>query len=372
MSQKTCLRTYASSPRIFGARAPKKAAENGPPPHLCGSGLFSLQRKVEKKAMKKRIVCFALLLGLLLAGCGTKSPAPAPQPDPSPDAGTWPLTVTDGLDREVTLASPPQRVAVLNASYAETWLLAGGTLVAAVHDAWEDFDLNLGPEVRDLGSGQKVSMELLFETEADLVIASSNTKSQVELRETLEQAGMPVLYFTVNTFEDYLSMLSVCCAVTGRQDLYKQNGLEVQDQIAAAVSAAEKAVAEKGAPTVLLLRTAASGIHAKGSKGTVLGVMLADLGCVNVADGSDLLEDLSIERIIEADPEHVFIVVQGNDAAGAEKTLEDALTGNPAWAGLTAVKEGRMHYMDRKLYHFKPNNRWGIAYAELEALLYEG
>ena len=55
----------------------------------------------------------------------------------------------------------------------------------------------------------------------------------------------------------------------------------------------------------------------------------------------------------------------------AEKTLEDALTGNPAWAGLTAVKEGRVHYMDRKLYHFKPNNRWGIAYAELEALLYE-
>ena len=99
--------------------------------------------------------------------------------------------------------------------------------------------------------------------------------------------------------------------------------------------------------------------------------MLADLGCEIIADGSELLEDLSIERIIEADPDRIFIVQQGNDSAGAEKTLREALTDNPAWAGLTAVREGRVHAMDRKLYHFKPNNRWGTAYAELEAILYD-
>ena len=98
--------------------------------------------------------------------------------------------------------------------------------------------------------------------------------------------------------------------------------------------------------------------------------MLADLGCENIADGSELLEDLSIERIIEADPERIFIVQQGNDSEGAEKTLNEALTGNPAWAGLTAVREGRVHRMERSLYHFKPNNRWGTAYAQLEAILY--
>ena len=323
--------------------------------------------------MRSQIRCLALLLCvLLLTGCGAGTPAQtAPQDSAVSADGSWPMTLTDDLGREVTLEAPPRRVVALTASYAETWLLAGGSLAATVHDAWEDFGLELGEEVQDLGSGQKVSMELVLGTDADLILASSNTASQVELMDTLEQAGMPVLYFLVNTFGDYLHMLSLCCAVTGREDLYQKNGLEVQKQVDAAIAAAEKAAETVGAPSVLLLRTSASGIHAKGSAGTVLGVMLADLGCVNIADGSDLLEDLSIERIIEADPDRIFVVVQGNDADGARKTLEDALAGSEAWAGLTAVKEGRVHYMDRTLYHFKPNNRWGTAYAGLEELLYE-
>ena len=349
--------------------------------------------------MKLKRLFAALLCLLLLCGCGAKTAAPvetaspkapaAPPDDaktgvpapndaqtPPPDATalptrTWPLTVTDDLGREVTLSAPPEHVAAIIASFAETWLLAGGTLSAAVRDAWDDFHLDLGPEVQNLGNYKEVSTELLFAAEADLVIASANTKSHVELKDTLEQAKVPVLYFNVNGFEDYLRMLKICCDITAREDLYEQNGLEVQKQVDAAVAAAQKAKAEQGAPRVLLLRTAASGIHAKGTKGTVLGLMLGDLGCENIADGSELLDDLSIERIIEADPDRIFIVQQGNDSAGAEKTLRETLTDNPAWAGLTAVKEGRVHMMDRSLYHFKPNSRWGTAYAQLEAILYE-
>lgn len=348
--------------------------------------------------MKMNRLIAALLCVLLLCACGMQTAAPkatdtpavpvappddAPRtpssndaPTPPPDATalparTWPLTVTDDLGRDVTLNAPPEKVAALIGSFAETWLLSGGTLAATVKDAWDDFGLPLGSEVQNLGTYTKVSLEQLFATEADLVIASGNTKSQMELKDTLEQANVPVLYFNVNGFEDYLRMLKICCDITARTDLYEQNGLEVQKQVEAAIAAAEKAKETQGTPRVLLLRTAASGIHAKGSTGTVLGLMLADLGCENIADGSALLEDLSIERIIEADPDRIFIVQQGNDSEGAEKTLREALTDNPAWAGLTAVKEGRVHVMDRTLYHFKPNNRWGQAYAELEAILYD-
>ena len=341
----------------------------------------------------KQIARFAaaLLCLLTLAACGAKSEAPslpvappediavvpatndAPEPpaDASPlPARVWPLTVTDDMGRSVTLPEPPQRVAVLIGSFAETWLLAGGELIAAPKDAWEDFELELGAGVTDLGSYQKVSVEALFDLEADLVIASANTKNQVALKETLESAKLNALYFDVNGFEDYLRMLRVCTEITGRDDLYERNGLEVERQVEAAKAAAQSALQEQAAPRVLLVRTAASGIHAKGSEGTVLGLMLRDLGCVNIADGSELLDNLSLEIIIEEDPDRVFIVMQGSDAEGAQKTLEENLLGNPAWAGLTAVQEGRVHYMDKKLYHLKPNNRWGTAYEELEALLY--
>lgn len=323
--------------------------------------------------MKKQLrILAALLCALMLASCGAKPVQSDPaEPDKSDEPAEWAaMTIKDDLDREVTLETEPQRVAVLMGSFAETWLLAGGELVAAPKDAWEDFDLSLDESVTNLGSYQKISAEALFGLEADLIIASANTKSQVELKETLESAGLNVLYFNVNGFEDYLRMLKACTDITGRTDLYETNGLKVQEQVEEAKTAADAALKVQEAPRVLFVRTAASGIHVKGSDGTVLGLMLKDLGCVNVADGSDLLENLSIEKIIEEDPDRIFIVMQGSDQEGARKTLEETLTGNPAWSGLTAVREDRVHYMDKTLYHLKPNNRWGTAYADLEQLLY--
>lgn len=321
--------------------------------------------------MKKYVrVLAALLCALMLASCGAKPAQPA-EPDKSDESAEWTaMTIKDDLDREVTLETRPERVAVLMGSFAETWLLAGGELIAAPKDAWEDFDLSLDESVTNLGSYQKISAEALFGLEADLIIASANTKGQVEMKETLEGAGLNVLYFDVNGFEDYLRMLKVCTDITGRTDLYETNGVKVQEQVEEAKAAASAALEGKEAQRVLFIRTAASGIHVKGSDGTVLGLMLKDLGCVNVADGSDLLENLSIEKIIEEDPDRIFIVMQGSDQEGAQKTLEETLTSNPAWSGLTAVQEGRVHYMDKTLYHLKPNNRWGTAYAELEQLLY--
>ena len=345
--------------------------------------------------MKRITKLFAALLCLLmLAACGAKdtppaaTPAPvappadiqtvpatndAPEPpaDASPaPAQVWPLTVTDDMGRSVTFDAPPERVAVLIGSFADTWLLAGGELIAAPKDAWEDFGLDLGEDVVNLGSYQKISMEALFDLEADLIIASANTKSQVAFLETLDSAKITSLFFDVNGFGDYLRMLKVCTELTGREDLYEQNGLKVEERVKAARDFALDSAEKNGAPSVLLLRAAASGVKAKGSDSTVLGIMLKDLGCVNIADGSDLLEELSLERIISDDPEHIFIVQQGNDDEGTKRAIEETLSGNPAWAGLSAVKADRVHYMDKHLYHFKPNARWGEAYEELAAILY--
>ena len=46
--------------------------------------------------------------------------------------------------------------------------------------------------------------------------------------------------------------------------------------------------------------------------------------------------------------------------------IENLIKEQPAWNSLNAVKEGRMIYLDKQLYNFKPNDRWAEAYEKLE------
>lgn len=308
--------------------------------------------------------CFKPIMILILA-CFLCLPGFAPAAAGAEET----VIVTDDLQRSVAIPKGKLRAAVLLASFADCWLLAGGEVAATVHDAWEDYDLALPEGTVDLGPYNSISLELLIQSEPDFVIASANTKAHVELAEAFEQMRLPVLFFRVECFEEYLAMLSVLTGITDRADLYERNGLSLQEEIESVRQAAAEAVQASGPQRVLILRASTVDIHAKSSQGSVLGAMLKDLGCINVADGSALADSLSLERIIVEDPDRIFVVFQG-DAAEAQRRLEAEFVSNSAWAGLSAVKNGRVHIMDKRLYHMKPNVRWGEAYQNLEALLY--
>ena len=124
------------------------------------------------------------------------------------------------------------------------------------------------------------------------------------------------------------------------------------------------------APNVLLLRAYSSGCKAKGSD-NMTGAMLKDLGAINIADADDsLLENLSMENIIADDPEDIFVVTMGASQQKALDWLAENLQANPAWSGLSAVQSGHYYLLDKALFHYKPNARWGESYRTLAALLY--
>ena len=310
----------------------------------------------------RRIVSLFLICSLVLAGC-----APAGESPSSGSAGgVERISFTDDLGRTVSLARP-ERVACLIGSFADLWCLAGGrdVLVAAADDTWTSFDLGLGEDVANLGAVKEPNVELLLQARPDLIIASCNTDAQVALLDTLESMGLTVAYFQVSSFSDYLNMLDICTRLTGRVDCYAQYGQALQDQVDEA-----RAACAGLSPTVLYVRATGSSCKVKNSRDTVLGEMLADLGCVNIADRSDsLLEQLSLEVILERDPDFIFAILQGADPTDARRTLEDTLLSNPAWQSLTAVREGRFFVLDDQLYNLKPNARWGDAYEQLADLL---
>lgn len=88
-------------------------------------------------------------------------------------------------------------------------------------------------------------------------------------------------------------------------------------------------------------------------------MILRDLGADNLADRYEsLLEDVSLEEVIAADPDFIFITTMGAEdkaLAFMAETFEE----NPAWAGLSAVKNGDYVMLPKELFHYKPNTRWG-------------
>ena len=315
--------------------------------------------------MLKKLVAILLIAACLIATCSCN------EADIDDTNITDAITFTDALGRTVNVKKNPQRVAALIGSFADVWLLAGGTVCATADDAWDDFELEL-PNAANIGGAHSPSLEILLSTNPELIIASASTASNVEMREVLENIGITVAYFDVDCFNDYLLMLDICTDITGRKDLYVQNGTNLENQIATIKSNCSNSTLSNDERKVLLLRASSGSVKAKGSSGTILGEMLCDLGCINIADNDGtLLENLSIESVIRQNPYRIFVVTMGNDTSKAIANLTQMINENPAWNSLEAVRENRIHIMDRKLFNIKPNAKWAESYEQLSKILLE-
>lgn len=337
--------------------------------------------------MKRIVLCAAAaVLALALVGCGqqeaaapaadnTAAPeqqAPASNAAGADDAAPGPVTFTDDLGNEVTVDNP-QRVVACMGSFANAWELAGGTLVGVSDDALQAAGWTIAsPDVATVGDFAAMNLEAIIALDPDFVIMTSGTggrggdSSQADLRDALVGSGVPVAYFQVTTFDDYLRLMRTFTDITGREDLYEQNAAAVEqaiDDIVAQVPA-------ENPPTALVLTTFSGGTRVQAPE-TQTGAMLADLGVNNLAgENRSLLKDFSLEAVIEMDPDFIFVIPMGDDAEAAMRNLEEATAANPAWSSLSAVQNGRYITLDPTLYLSKPNARWSDAYQGLFDSLY--
>lgn len=301
----------------------------------------------------------SLLITLSLCSCSVS------QKPQEPENAYY--TFSDDLAREVSLQKKPERVLALIGSFADIWCLAGGkdSLVAAASDTWTSFSLDLSEDVVNIGTVKEPNLELILSAQADLILASCNTAADMELLDTFDKVGIPVACFDVQSFPDYLRMLKICTDLTETPEAYIRYG----ELIRSTISEAQQRQ-DGSHPTVLSIRATGSSCKIKGSRDNLLGEMLADLGCINIADQDSMLEDLSMEEILREDPDYIFIVLQGSDPTAAEENLRSAFLSDPAWQSLSAVKENRCYYLDHHLFNLKPNAKWGDAYEKLADILY--
>lgn len=312
--------------------------------------------------MKKTIFIFILVfIFFLLSSCQPATQVDATSATEKQDAYSF----ADSEGTRITLAKSPLRVVCVYASYADIWLSAGGKLVGVTEDAAGERQLDVG-DVELVGASKEPSLEKIASLNPDFVILSADIAGQLALKEGLAALKIPAAYFRCDTFEDYKIMAELFLRLTGREDLSEQLIVTPEAKIARALARAEG----KTGPTVLQLRFTSNGAGVK-NKGTVAVEVLRDLGAKNIADDYlSLLEELSLEIILQADPEYIFVTALGMKDEEVKAAFEQMLAAQPVWKSLSAVKNGKWFVLERELYHYKPNDRWGESYEKLAEILY--
>ena len=287
-----------------------------------------------------------ILLSLIFLSC-----------TPIPKNGTY-LQFTDAVNNTVTLEKKPEKVAVLFSSFADIWVLSGGECAMTVGESVERGIVSESTPLADSGAGKTVNTELIIAAKPELVILSADVDGQVKAARTLTAAGIPCALLRVESFSDYLNVLELFCRING-SDNYKKYGTEIKERIDSLLSS----LPDHTERDILFIRSGSSASSAKAKTGAehFAAAMLDEIGAHNIADSAPvLLDGLSLEAIIKADPDIVFVTLMGNEQSA--RAYIDSLFTSPAWQTLSAVKNGRIVYLPRELFQYKPNARWAEAY----------
>lgn len=266
-----------------------------------------------------------------------------------------------------------KRVAVLYHSYLELWELAGGEPVVGIVDPDGRELPSCGQGAEILGTVGTVNTELLLSLQPDFVIVSQSMNGQ-EVIQFLDDHQIPWVDPDYNSFSGYLEQLKAFCALTGKAENYETYGTALEREVGAWKERAAQQLQRREAPTVLHIFASGKGIKVRFSDSTA-GSVLEELGADNLSDqfrvGEEDSQLLSIEKLIELNPDFIFVQFMGSSDA-ARELLNETLFENPALESLTALTKGQILMLPRELFHYKPNQRFAESYQWMYDTLYEG
>ncbi|HYN90209.1 MAG TPA: cobalamin-binding protein [Ardenticatenaceae bacterium] len=309
-------------------------------------------------ARRLTLLCLAALALAALPGCTAGQPASTPPaataaPATPPEAATeaaptetsapsaaasFPLTLEDTLEREVTVSARPARIVSLAPSNTEIlFALGAGDQVVGVTEF-----CNYPPEAQSrekVGgfAANTISVEKIVALEPDLVFSAGEIHRPVI--EALDQAGITVFALDAVDFDELYANIAAVGRLSGHAEEAATVVQAMQDRMAA-VAATTRAIPEEERPQVFYelwhepLTTA--------GPRTFVGQLIELAGGENIfGDVSEDYPEISAEEIVERDP----TVILG-PSTHADELAPEKLRARSGWEAIQAVSEERIYLVD--------------------------
>ncbi|MBQ9143122.1 MAG: ABC transporter substrate-binding protein, partial [Lachnospiraceae bacterium] len=223
--------------------------------------------------------------------------------------------------------------------------------------------------VAEAASGKKWDTETIISLQPDLIICSKAMSGYATIEAPAKAANIPVIVVNYDDFSDYLKWFKVFCNLNGQPQLWDEVAMKALDEVVAALAECP----QEGGPTVFSMFSGAESLQAN-TTNTVVGGMITAMNGENIVDswedatGAERL-DINMETVYMANPD--IILVQCHAGAEAAKEQVAEFYGEDVvWQSLKAVKEGKVFYLEKELFHNKPNSRFAEAYQKLAQILY--
>jgi iron complex transport system substrate-binding protein len=290
-----------------------------------------------------------LALLLVVAACsggGSVSPTPVATASPSavptlaPTASptatpAFPTTVTDDEGTTVDVAKEPEVIVSLTPATTETLFAIG--LGDRIAGKGQDFFL-YPPEagdIPDVATFDKVDIEKIVSLEPDVVFAGGNFFTPPDSIQRMRDLGLTVVVLYAPSVEAVFADIKLIGTVVDRAD----EAAAIVDRTRSEFDAVEAAVAGLPTPRLFYELDATGAIYGPADD-SFLAEMIDLAGGDPITTGSADKFDISIERLIDQDPE-VILLADAPFGVTAEQ-----VAARPGWNVMTAVKKGDIRPID--------------------------
>jgi len=271
----------------------------------------------------------ALLLVALTALTGCSGGA---EPDETASPGAaFPVTVTDDVGREVTIAARPARIVSLAPANTEIVAELGALDRLVGVTTYCDYPAEVA-DIEKVGDFIGPNLEAIAALDPDVVLLTTGV--QAEVVGQLEALGASVVVIDPQDIDGVRRAIEMVGDVIGEPEAAADTVASIELQVEDIGERVE------GAPVRCFLEIAQDPLFTVGA-GTLLNDLIEHAGGENVVTEQGYVA-YSVEQLVQADPD-VYLATLGSMSDPAD------LAGRPGYAALTAVKEGRVYVLEDNL-----------------------
>lgn len=280
------------------------------------------------------------------------------------------IILTDDAERKVDVPRSPKRIVVLNSSNLELLYAVGGRAVGRPESTGISEELfKKVKSLPSIGETPNPNVEKIVSLKPDLVIGV-NVGFHHNIVPALEQAKIPVLLLSLNSYEDIAKKIELYGMLTGNEKRAK----EVISKIHKRVEEIQKRSRGFERKKVVIIWGSTQSFN-MALPTSFVGNLLDIAGGFNIAANAKPLSSmpqyapLSLEYVIRQNPDVVLFITHGYDDKVMDKIRKD-ITSHPAWNGMRAVKENMVYRLPYALFGVNPAIRVADAIEHLANLLY--